>query len=96
MSDSTPPRRRAVALGYDAAEDAAPRVLAQGSGLVAERILELAREHGIPIHDDPDLAALLAQVQPGTEIPEHLYRAVAEVLAFIYRVNERLKPPSGT
>lgn len=81
------PRRRAVALGYDAAKDAAPRVVAQGSGLVAERIVELARTHGVPVHNDPNLAGLLAHLPAGTEIPEHLYRAVAEVLAFIYRVN---------
>ena len=91
MSGRNTPRRKAVALGYDATEDAAPKVLARGSGFVAERIVELARENGIPIHDDPDLVALLAQVEPGVEIPEHLYRAVAEVLAFIYRVNQGLK-----
>lgn len=95
MSEEQPPRRRAVALGYDAAQDAAPRVLARGSGLVAERIIALAQQHGVPIHDDPDLVALLAKVDPGTEIPEHLYRAVAEVLAFIYRINAGLSGKPG-
>lgn len=96
MSGKQPPRRRAVALGYDATEDAAPKVLARGSGFIAERIIERAREHGIPLHHDPDLIALLAKVEPGSEIPEDLYRAVAEVLAFIYRINDRLKPNPRT
>lgn len=82
------PRKSAVALGYDASSDEAPRVAAKGSGLLAERILELAREHGVPVHDDPDLVALLSELELGTEIPENLYRAVAEVLAFVYRLND--------
>lgn len=92
MNGAESPRRRAVALGYDATQDAAPRVLAKGSGFLAERILEIAREHNVPIHEDTDLVALLAKVEPGVEIPEHLYRAVAEVLAFIYRINAQHKP----
>lgn len=82
-------RRRAVALRYTAQDDHAPKVVAQGAGHLAERILELAAEHDIPIHEDPDLVGLLAQLDVGAEIPEEMYRAVAEVLAFVYRVNRR-------
>lgn len=82
-------RQRAVALRYDAARDAAPKVVAKGAGHVAERILELAREHGVVVHEDPDLVAALAHLDLDMEIPESLYRAVAEVLAFVYELNRR-------
>lgn len=81
--------KRAVALRYDAEQDRAPRVLAKGDRLLAERILELAESHGIHVHEDPDLVALLAQLDVGQDIPETLYQAVAEVLAFVYRLNKR-------
>ncbi len=81
------PRKRAVALRYDAQRDAAPRIAAKGSGLLAERILELAREHGVHIHEDPDLVTILSKLDIDTAIPEDLYKAVAEILAFVYRLN---------
>jgi flagellar biosynthesis protein len=83
-------RRRAVALRYHEEQDRAPKLVAKGKGLVAERIVQLAREHGIHVHEDPDLIAVLSTLEVNTEIPEELYRAVAEVLAFVYRVNERM------
>ena len=83
------PRRRAVALRYDTQQDHAPRVTAKGAGLLAERIVSLAREHGVPVHEDPDLVTLLSKLDVNAEIPEDLYKAVAEVLAFIYRLNKR-------
>jgi flagellar biosynthesis protein len=61
-------------------------VTAKGRGEVAERILTLAREHGIPIREDPNLAVLLSTVELGDEVPPALYRAVAEVIAFAYRL----------
>lgn len=82
-------KRRAVAMRYDAARDGAPRVIAKGQGHVAERILELARQHGIPVHHDPALTALLAKLDVDREIPEDLYKAMAEVLAFVYQINQR-------
>lgn len=90
---STPPekRQRAVALRYVAQDDAAPKVIASGQGVIAERILEIAREEGIHIQEDPDLVALLAKLDVGTPVPEELYKAVAEVLAFVYRLNQRRK-----
>jgi len=82
-------RRRAVALRYETGRDAAPRVVAKGAGLLAERIIEIARKHGVHIHEDPDLVAVLAKLDVDVEIPEELYRAVAEVLAFVYRLNHK-------
>lgn len=79
------PRRRAAALRYVPGETAAPELLATGEGALAERIITLAREHGIPIHESPDLVALLTQLPPDTAIPVELYRAVAEVIAFLLR-----------
>jgi len=79
-----------VALRYDRAKDGAPRVVAKGRGPVAENIIALAREHGVPLHEDPNLAAALSALDIETEVPPELYRAVAEVLAFIYRLNGKL------
>ena len=83
-------RRRVVALRYDAEQDAAPRVVAKGQRKVAERILEVAHEHDIAIHEDPDLVTVLSSLDVGLEVPEELYQAVAEVLAFVYRLNNRM------
>ncbi|HIP52884.1 MAG TPA: flagellar protein FhlB [Chromatiales bacterium] len=80
----------AVALHYDGRN--APHVTAKGRGDVAQRIVALAREHDIPLQDDPQLAALLAQIPLGDEIPENLYRAVAEVIAFAYLISGK-RPP---
>ena len=81
------PRKRAVALRYQAEDDPAPRVLAKGQGALADRILSIAREEGIHVQEDPDLLMLLAKLEVNDTIPEELYRAVAEVLAFVYRLN---------
>ncbi len=89
IDPSKQPRRKAVALRYDRRKDQAPRVIAKGTGLLAERIIALAREHGVRIHEDPELVALLSKLDISVEIPEDLYRAVAEVLAFLYRLDRR-------
>lgn len=86
---NTPPRK-AVALRYDANRDQAPKVIAKGDRLLADRIIALAEEHGIAVQEDPDLVGLLAKLDVESEIPESLYAAVAEVLAFVYRLNNRL------
>lgn len=83
-------RRHAVAIRYDAQKDAAPRVVAKGAGLLADRIVEVAREHGVHVHEDAQMVALLAKVQLDALIPEELYRVVAEVLAFVYRLDQRM------
>jgi len=84
------PIHLAVALRYDPATMRAPVVLAKGRRLVAQRIKELAREHGIPVVEDKPLArSLFKACSVGEEIPGELYRAVAELLAFVYRMKRR-------
>ncbi len=86
-------RERAAALRYDAEKDRAPRVVAKGSGKVAEKIIELARKHGIPLREDPVLIEILSQLDLQQEIPPAVYSVVAEILAFIYRLNrDKTKP----
>lgn len=85
------PRPDAVALRYDRNREAAPRLLAKGRGAVAEQIIKVAREQGIPVRHDPDLLELLAQVDLEGLVPPEAYRAVAELFAFLYRLN--LKSP---
>lgn len=86
------PRQEAVALAYSAA-DSAPRVVAKGRGLIAEEIIARAREHGIFVHESPEMVALLMQVDLDARIPPQLYVAVAELLAWIYRLEHGLEPP---
>ena len=93
---SPPPpetRRAAVALKYDAALESAPRVVAKGHGLVAENIIALARAQGIPMREDADLVHLLTQIDLDQAIPPTLYKVVAELLAFVYRLNQHYQPP---
>lgn len=83
----TNPTHLAIALRYRADESGAPRLLGKGAGFIAEKIREIAREKGIPIVENKLLARLLyQQVEVGREVPEKLYRAVAEVLAYVYRL----------
>ncbi|MEF3191683.1 MAG: flagellar biosynthesis protein FlhB [Campylobacterales bacterium] len=86
----TNPTHYAVAIRYEQGKDRAPKVVAAGVDLLALRIKEIARQHFIPIVENPPLArSLYKQCDPGDEIPEELYKAVAEVLAFVYRTNRR-------
>jgi flagellar biosynthesis protein len=80
----------AVALQYDRQDVPTPRVVAKGKGDTGEAILRVARENGIPIEENAPLAEALAQVEIGDDIPEALYRAVAEVLVFILRASGKL------
>jgi len=82
-------RLKAAALAYRPGKDGAPRVTAAGRGLVAERIVETARAAGLPIREDAALAEVLSRLDPGEEIPPDTYRAVAEILAFLYRLDRR-------
>lgn len=77
--------KEAVALAYRQT-DAAPRVVARGKGLIAEEIIARAREHGVYVHESPELVALLTQVDIDEHIPPQLYLAVAELLAWLYRL----------
>lgn len=87
--------REAVALAYSQS-DAAPRVVARGRGLVAEQIISRAHEHGVYVHESPELLTLLMQVDIDEHIPPQLYLAVAELLAWLYRIEngEYLPPPN--
>ncbi len=89
--ESTPKERRerAVALRYESEKDDAPRVVAKGQGETAKRIVEIAREHGVTIYEDGELAGVLSRLDLNQVIPPELYWAVAEVLAFVYRLNGR-------
>lgn len=78
------PPNFAVALKYDTEKDNAPTVTAKGARLTAEQILKIAQEHDIPIYKDPELVKMLSQIPLGDEIPQELYLAVAEVIAFAY------------
>ena len=73
---------KAVALEYDGKH--APHITAIGSGATAQRIIDIAREHGVPLHEDPDLLTLLAKLELGEEIPRALYVTVAHVIAWAY------------
>jgi flagellar biosynthesis protein len=78
---------KAVALKYDGQKDRAPRIMAKGRGDIAEKIMDIAKEHDVPLYQDQNLVQILEALDLETEIPPELYRAVAEVLAFIYRLN---------
>jgi len=86
--------RSAVAVKYDIAKDRAPRVVAKGRGELAERIIAIAREKNVPIHEDPELMEALARLDVQAEIPPEIYQVMAEILTFIYRAS-RKKAESG-
>lgn len=88
MTTERPAIPLAIALHYEA--PGTPRVVAKGRGPIGEKIVALAKEHGVPIEENPGLAAALSDVELGDEIPEELYRAVAEVLSFILRLSGKL------
>jgi len=91
----TPPRSSAVALRYAPEapfKDLAPRLVAKGEGLLADRIVALARQHGIPVERDPDLLAALEPLQMDQVVPPELFQAVAIMLAAIYRANAGAAP----
>jgi flagellar biosynthesis protein len=87
--------RMAAAIRYDAAKDDAPRLTAKGKGHVAERIIELARQHDIPVRSDKALIQILSQLDIDQHIPPELYKAVAEILAFVYSANEKYREEQG-
>jgi flagellar biosynthesis protein len=90
--EPTPPRPAvAVALEYDMARDAAPRVTATGRGVIAEKIIATARENGVAVEGNPLLAEALSGVAVDDHIPEELYRAVAEVIGFVLRAAGKLR-----
>jgi flagellar biosynthesis protein len=81
--------REAVVLEYDPSRGV-PQVVAQGKGHVAERILEIAEEHKIPVHEDPELALMLNMLNIGDQIPPELYQVVAQVLIYVAEVDKTI------
>ena len=78
-------KKEAVALKYNKKKDNAPKVVAKGKENVAQKILEKAKEYNIPIKEDPDLLEVLSKLEIYEEIPPKLYKAVANILIYIYK-----------
>lgn len=95
MAKNPAEMKRAVAMAYGA-EDGAPRVVAKGSGVTAEAIIALARESGVYVHQSPELVKLLMQVDLDQEIQRELYRAVAEILAWLYSMDQSMPSRNGS
>lgn len=96
------PANKAVALQYGAG-DAAPVIVASGMGYMAEKIVETAQEHGVPIYEDNSLSTILTQLKLGQEVPEELYRAIVEIYVYFLKFDPnadrtqptREKPANG-
>ncbi len=82
-------RKKVAALKYKPNEDTAPKVVAKGSGWLADKILEVAKENRIPLKEDRQLVEVLSAIDLNREIPLELYKAVAEILAFVYRLTKK-------
>ena len=83
-------KNSAVSLKYRPESDSAPRITAKGRGKIAEKIIKIAKEHNIYIHEDPDMIEVLSQLDINDEIPPDLYFVVAELLAFVYSLNKNM------
>jgi flagellar biosynthesis protein len=83
-------QRKAAALQYKPDRKTAPTLVAKGQGVLADRIIAVAREHGVPIREDRDLVEVISTLDLYEEIPPELYKAVAEVLVFVYRLSGKL------
>lgn len=88
------PQQSAIALTYSC-DETAPRVVAKGRGLVAQAIIERAHQHGVYVHESKELVALLLQVDIDQRIPPELYRAVAELLVWVYRLEQNGSTPAA-
>ncbi len=83
-------REKAAALEYEHGIDAVPPILAQGQGMMAQKIISLAQKNGVPVHEDRNLIEILSTIDLSEEIPSELYKAVAEILTFIHKMSGRL------
>lgn len=88
----TAPRSAAAALQYDPVSNQPPEIIAAGHGLVAEEIVAIAKRHNVPLREDPGLVEALARLEIGSVLPRELYVVVAEVLAWVYRVDSGHEP----
>lgn len=84
------PKQQAIALSYQQNDNVAPKVVAKGSGFIAEKILATAKQHSVPVYQNKTLVSMLMAVELDREIPPELYQAVAEVLAHIYRIDQKI------
>jgi flagellar biosynthesis protein len=82
--------KKAVAIRYEKDNDNAPKVIAKGRGIIAENILSKAKQHSVPVYQNKTLTAMLMAVELDKEIPPELYQAVAEILAYVYRVDKKM------
>lgn len=82
--------KKAVALKYEPEKDSAPKVVAKGRGYIAEKIIEIARQHGIPLKEDEAMVEVLSKLELYEEIPVELYKAVAEILVFVYQIKGKI------
>ena len=89
MDERNQESQRAIALRYEPKKDRAPKVVAKGRGYLAEKILDLARQHNIPVRHDKNLLQVLSRLDLDQEIPGEVYAVVAEILGFIYRLSNR-------
>lgn len=87
------PRQAAVALKYDG--QSAPTVSASGTDELAEEIIRIAREHGVPLYENPELAGILSRLELNDEIPDTLYRVIAEILAFAFNLQGKTPDDAG-
>ena len=89
MTDQHEPPQKAVALKYDF--ENAPKVVAKGEGLIADKIIEIAEEHGVTLYQDSELVKLLSRIEIDEQVPSNLYQAVAVVLSFVFQLNGKEK-----
>ena len=83
--------KKAVALSYDEERDSAPVIVASGMGYMAEKIVETARESGVPVYEDNSLASILTQLELGSEIPDQLYQAIVDIYVYFLRFADKRK-----
>jgi len=81
--------KKAVALKYERYKDSAPKVVAKGKGVIAEKIIEVAKQHGVYIKEDPTLVEVLSGLELYEEIPEELYKVIAEIFVLIYQAKQK-------
>lgn len=86
----TTSRRAASVLKYEENQDVSPKLIAKGKGIIADQIVKEAEKYQIPIRKDPSLTELLSQLEINQSIPEELYQAVAEVFAFVYKIDQKI------
>ncbi len=89
MTNKNLNKKAAVAINYNKEKDIAPKIIAKGKGVLADKIIEIAKKNNIPLYEDPDLIEILSKLDLGQEIPPELYKIIAEVLIYIYKSNNK-------